>query len=385
MKNILTRCEKTIVLIFILILEIFCNACSIEKQKQSIDSKIMKTENYNNILILFDNQEFQNAGFNYGDSVNLSFLNGYTIENVPYLSKNYAPIGELALVPYNNTFLSLVPIKGENLWEQNSLSKGDKIKIELQEKERYIDIQQIVTAKYSDNKNDFSTNEEFANFRNVNVGNIVDGRLYRGASPVDNSHKRAETADDLCQEKGIRTILDLSDTEKSILKNLSKNDFESAYFKKLYENGDVIPCNMEPMYCTEKTQKVVVESLKELCTHEPPYYIHCVEGKDRTGFVLILIEMLCGANYEEIENDFMKTQYNYFHFDKETNPERYNLTKEIIFKPMIGIFLENESINAENAELEKCAEEFLEKYGMTKEEIEKLKNNLTNGLIPVSE
>jgi protein tyrosine/serine phosphatase len=32
----------------------------------------------------------------------------------------------------------------------------------------------------------------------------------------------------------------------------------------------------------------------------PSYVVHCIEGKDRTGYVCALLEGLCGATYEEI-------------------------------------------------------------------------------------
>lgn len=31
-----------------------------------------------------------------------------------------------------------------------------------------------------------------------------------------------------------------------------------------------------------------------------PVYIHCTEGKERTGFVCVLLEALAGASYDEI-------------------------------------------------------------------------------------
>ena len=43
---------------------------------------------------------------------------------------------------------------------------------------------------------------------------------------------------------------------------------------------------------------------------EGPCYIHCTEGKDRTGFVCLLLEALCGANYGELRDDYMTTYAN---------------------------------------------------------------------------
>ena len=39
----------------------------------------------------------------------------------------------------------------------------------------------------------------------------------------------------------------------------------------------------------------LINALKELPSHPAPYVVHCMEGKDRTGYVCALLEGLCGA------------------------------------------------------------------------------------------
>lgn len=51
--------------------------------------------------------------------------------------------------------------------------------------------------KYSKKIKDFKSDIIFANFRNVQVGNLKQNILYRGASPIDNSFNRAKYADEL--------------------------------------------------------------------------------------------------------------------------------------------------------------------------------------------
>ena len=63
--------------------------------------------------------------------------------------------------------------------------------------------------------------------------------------------------------------------------------------------------------------------------NEGPYYIHCVEGKDRTGFVCAVIEGLANATYEEIVDDYMKTYDNYYGVNESSNREKKIIIKAI--------------------------------------------------------
>ncbi len=76
-----------------------------------------------------------------------------------------------------------------------------------------------------------------------------------------------------------------------------------------------------------KLFKLVESDIIDLA-FEGPYYIHCQEGKDRTGFVCIVIEALCGASYQKLVDDYMYKYYNYYKITKDTDSLRYNVIKE---------------------------------------------------------
>jgi len=52
-----------------------------------------------------------------------------------------------------------------------------------------------------------------------------------------------------------------------------------------------------------------------MASADGPYLVHCLEGKDRTGFVCIVLEALMSATYQEIVDDYMLTYNNYYHID----------------------------------------------------------------------
>ena len=107
--------------------------------------------------------------------------------------------------------------------------------------------------------------------------------------------------------------------------------------------------------------------------NEGPYLIHCTEGKDRTGFVLMLIEALAGANYEEIKDDYMLTYDNYYKINENSDPEKYNVILHRNLDAMIKTVIGDESVDFTNCDLSKYAQDYLLSNGMSEEELNKFK------------
>lgn len=55
----------------------------------------------------------------------------------------------------------------------------------------------------------------------------------------------------------------------------------------------------------------LIVALKKLPSQPAPYLVHCLEGKDRTGYACALLGGLCGATYEELVADYLITYDNY--------------------------------------------------------------------------
>ena len=101
------------------------------------------------------------------------------------------------------------------------------------------------------------------------------------------------------------------------------------------------------------------DALTRLSEMEPPYLIHCVEGKDRTGFVVFLLENLMGASREKMERDYACSFVNYFHLEEAFTAEIGKRAAEG-FQGMLG----------------GSAREYLLRCGMTGESIERLMDSL---------
>ena len=238
------------------------------------------------------------------------------------------------------------------------------------------------------------SDEKFGNFRVVNVGNLKKDILYRSASPVDNEHNRAAVVDRLINGK-VNTIINLSDNDAELLSHFNASDFNSPYAKSLYDKGSIIALAMNMNFkgingeedgalslfteFKEPTfQQKLIAGLRFALEHDGPYLIHCVEGKDRTGFVCMVIEALAGATYEEIVNDYMITYDNYYDINKETNLTKYNIIKTKNIEEMLKTIIDDDAVDIKTADYSYYIERYLISKGMNEEEVKALKQKLTN-------
>jgi protein tyrosine/serine phosphatase len=237
-----------------------------------------------------------------------------------------------------------------------------------------------LNLKYSLGREDFPSDEVYANFRNVKFGSLKDNILYRGASPIDNSYNRTKCVDKLMESVHIKYDIDLSDSVKKIEKNIKKDWFASDYFLSLYKENKVSPLHMSTNYVDEENHKKVVQGLIDMSKNEGPFYVHCVEGKHRTGFFIMIIEALAGATYEEMVDDFMLSLVNYSGITEETNKNAYDILRAYyidgMFKTIAGI--SDNTIDLSKLDWVNLTKNFLKKNGMTDQDLNIWYKNLTN-------
>ena len=103
---------------------------------------------------------------------------------------------------------------------------------------------------------------------------------------------------------------------------------------------------------------------------EGPYLVHCTEGKDRTGFVCMLIEALAGASYREMADDYMVTYDNYYEITPAKDPEKYSVILEKSFDTMLQFLAGDPDADLEKTDFSVCARNYLLNAGMTDAEID---------------
>lgn len=372
------KIAKNIIIILVLCCIIFQTGCTVKDNRLVTVSerKVIHEEEFGGIYIDLSIDDFNALGFDYGDEVSIYFSNGYKLENIPYYNGYYTKAGEPLLVAYPGyPYIEAAFKDGDSLWTVADMAEGDTADISLISKGKYLGIQNARDIHYSNDRSLYSSDEVFANFRSVNAGNISKNILYRSASPCDNKFDRAKYVDKLMQETNIRFVLDLADDKEQIQNYISGDDFDSPYFLSLHDEEYVIPMALNTNFSSVEFHEKLAYGLRAMSTHEGPYLIHCTEGKDRTGFVCMLLEALCGASYDELIDDYMITYKNYYGITKESDPDKYEIIVSDVFLPRLQ-FITGENTDPAKADLSKCAEEYLKNAGMTNSEILEIKKSL---------
>ena len=352
--------------------------CSGSKKQEPVTGTIVHELEFGGAYISYTIDEFNALGFVYGDSVNIHFSNGYELNDIPYYNGYYTENGQPLLVAYPGyDGIKACINNGDDLWIVAGLSDTDTAEITLNESGKYKDIQNARDISYTDIRSEYTSDEMFANFRSVKAGDIAENTLYRSASPCDNQHNRATYVSELAEKAGIKCIIDLADNEDKIQGYLAKEDFNCPYFLELYENEDVILLALNTNFTSETFRSKIYAGLTAMAEKEGPYLVHCTEGKDRTGFVCLLLEALCGASYEEIVDDYMITYYNYYKITEESDPSRYTVIVEHVLDPMIRLLFDDPNVDIKTADLSEGAKQYLISTGMNEEEINALRAVLT--------
>ncbi|MBR2544980.1 MAG: tyrosine-protein phosphatase, partial [Erysipelotrichaceae bacterium] len=183
--------------------------------------------------------------------------------------------------------------------------------------------------------------------------------------------------DALIKEAGVNCILNLSDNDAKIEKYMVKDDFNSPYFAELYNKGNVYPIALNMNYLSDEFASKIAQGFIDISQKEGPYLIHCTEGKDRTGFVCMLIEALAGAGYQEIADDYMVTYDNYYEINEVKDPRKYKVILEKNLDAMLKFVVGDEKVDIKTAELSGYARSYLLKAGMSNEQIDRFLRRIT--------
>lgn len=320
---------------------------------------------------------FNALGYAYGDSVDIRFSNGYTLTDQPYYNGYYTENGQSLLVAYPGyDYIKACINNGDDLWDVAGLDEADTAAVTLNTRGKYLDVQNARDIHYTDAREDYASDAVFANFRSAAVTGVAPGRLYRSASPCDNQHNRATYVDALIRDAGVRCILDLADNEEKIAGYLADGSYETPYFRSLFEDGNVLPLALNTNFTSAAFGQKLAAGLIAMAEHEGPYLVHCTEGKDRTGFVCLLLEALCGAGYDEIAADYMMTYDNYYGITRQSDAARYDVIVEHVLDPMVRLLVPD-GADLAAADLQSGAETYLRGIGMTDAQIAALASALS--------
>ena len=211
------------------------------------------------------------------------------------------------------------------------------------------------------------TDAEFANFRMVRVSGIGENKLYRASSPINPEIGRSAYADAAAAEAGIKTFVNLADT-----------DAEAAAYPGYAESycaaQNHIFLGLPAAFTTDTFTAGLADGLRFMIANEGPWLVHCNEGKDRAGITVAILECLTGASYDEVVEDYVITYRNYYSVEnglqRALTAEEEEAAGNVIISNLslaFGVKLQPDS------DLAAAAENYLTKIGLSADEIESLR------------
>ena len=340
--------------------------------KSAVRTTLARYNIFKNAVLSVKYSDLTDSGIDCGDSVDVKSADGVLVwRDVPFYDGYYAQTHEPMVSHIEKVDMIELLVTFGSIQDEYGIQPGTEIEISLNSKGKYAIVNAMMNLSYSDRREDFPSDDAFANAREIRIGKLKERTLFRSCSPFDNTFNRADFASAFAERNGVKCILNLADTKERLE---SRSENLNPFLRKLYYKGSIVCCGSNMDYSSPEFARNLCRSLAELPLHEGPFLLHCIEGKDRIGYVCLILEALAGSDYNQMEEDYMLSYCNYFNFSKESQPERYDFLVNYRFKHMLRTITGIDDLeNVSAGEFSSKAEQFLLENGMTGNEIEALK------------
>ena len=364
-----------LLLVFVSLLT-FMVSCSDDDDTKSVptlEGKIVSYNEFGAAMLDFTETDMTKAGFTLGDVVSIT-VDGKEIV-MPYYDGYYTRNGEYLCVAYPTYPSICFTANNVGLPEELTGLEGHAVTVRMKEKGGCIDVQQALSMKYTNDREDYDliSDAAFANARGVSAGKMASGILYRSSSPFSNEINRAKYVSEYLEQAKVMTVLNLTDTAEK----MAAYDMP-AYSRSLWEGGQVILCPLKADPTADDYNQRLVAALKELPSRPAPYVVHCMEGKDRTGYVCALLEGLCGATYEEIVADYLITYDNYYQITPVKDPALCNTLVSLRLNTCLMYYAGvTDETQLPEVDYAKAFASYLLSHGMSQQQLDALVQALT--------
>ncbi|MCL1993433.1 MAG: tyrosine-protein phosphatase [Spirochaetes bacterium] len=221
----------------------------------------------------------------------------------------------------------------------------------------------------------YSEENEITNFREICMGSMKKGVLYRGSYPVFKTDKeRDRLYEKLVLEAGIGCVINLAGNadDLEVLARLA------PWYNSLLRDNRIIGLGIEfefdflDQFQYEVFNYKLRQAFEFLIGHSGPYLVHCNAGVDRTGFVAAIVGLLFGANLDDVIYEYLLSYGE--NFAQARHLELRHITGRNIYG-QINAVVDREIEDSKNlqANIEKY---FLKGIGLSKERLEMLKKIL---------
>lgn len=289
-----------------------------QKERISLETTIMERNTYGNLLLDLTPDSLKKKGFEVGDIVTVSGGDLPGDLDMP-ITDDMLVVGNygMCITCFPGETIMTLALANASFSDRVGGKVGDCIAITLKEKGEYKEQNDKFKMWFSYNRSDYDSDEMFANFYPIECSGLKPGVLYRSSSPLleANNPSRYEYADRLARKVGIRTVFTLAHSEEQWKEAVASGSGYGEYCKELYDEGNIsFNKSAVDIFVDEEAIKIG-NVMRKMLESDPPFLIHCQHGRDRTGLVSMMLQLLAGASYEEVESSYMKAFYNWHRLD----------------------------------------------------------------------
>ena len=366
---------------FIAVCTILITLSGCRADSGSMTIKIREIRPYGNVILDTTFEDMNEGGIDVGDIItvriedreyDLPVGTSYTDVNIGELLCRFDQQDkEVALAANYGSFAEITGTAEKQTIEEDPgfrwVTNVDEVTISLKEKEGYLDEYSARNLTRTDAREDYPNlnDEEFANFREVDVTGMKEHILYRSSTPIEPDLGRNEYAMAAMEKAGIQSVINLANPANA-MRNLS------AYQGSYYSRCAVINPEMGYEFGNREFGEKVRQSIVFMTENDGPYLIHCKEGKDRTGILCGILECFAGATADDVMQDYMITYYNFYNVQPE-DPAYSIILDNNIVKTLCNLF---QIDNLDEADLREEAEQYLLSIGLTSEQLTALDEKL---------
>ncbi|MDR2608960.1 MAG: tyrosine-protein phosphatase [Treponema sp.] len=233
-----------------------------------------------------------------------SFLLGFCSSTPP---ASPPPEEEEHIVRARTIAVQETPAAGDALAE-SMVSQEDRLLMEAEFKK----------LVKSERRRDYPSDAAFANFREVKLGSMASGILYRSCHPALED-TRSPYAARLAEQARVGSIIDLADSSEEMALKASV----IPWYQSFITQGNSIAVVTDLDYDSQYNRAKIQEVLRFMLSHKKPFLLHCVDGTGGNAFIVMILAALMDSGREEIIDDYMQSYVNYYGFDK--TEDRYRL------------------------------------------------------------
>ena len=334
-----------------------------------ISGTVTDIDHHGHIITDITVQQFVEVGFITGDIIGIT-VDGAELK-APYCT-SYTDVDndQLVILSIVDGKHISVAINMGSFASTYNVKVGDTISFAMAEKFGYdAELELRSSVIYTYDRNDYSSDEAFANFRGITAGDIKPGRLYRSSTPIETVLGRNSYADVLCADAKIETVINFTNPDMEEVK--SCDGYEGSYYSTLDIHPFIVRLDMEADIFREN----MPEALRVIKDARTPILVHCQQGRDQTGLMAMILEALCGASYDEIVEDYMLSYENFYHIEKGSDQWQHIADGNII-PSMLKMTGAADAAELKTLDLKAAAESYLLGLGLSPDEIKAIYNKL---------